>query len=78
MSENQPAQERSILANIFISPDEPRLRAGWRLLIQTIMFILFGVIIFIVASFLGLDSGDAPAALILQQVLSFIATTGSV
>lgn len=78
MSENQPAQERSILTKIFVSPDEPRLRAGWRLLIQTIMFILFGVIIFIVASFLGLDSGDAPAALILQQLLSFIVITGSV
>jgi len=78
MSENQPAQERSILANIFISLDEPRLRAAWRLLIQTIMFILFGVIIFILASFLGLDSEEVPAALILQQLLSFIAVTGSV
>lgn len=78
MSDMQPAQERSILANIFLSPDEPRLRAGWRLLIQTILFILFGVIIFIVASFLGLDSGDAPGTLILQQVLSLMAVTGSV
>lgn len=78
MSDMQPAQERSILANIFLSPDEPRLRAGWRLLIQTIMFLLFGVIIFIAASFLGLDSGEAPATLILQQLLSFIAITGSV
>ena len=78
MSDMQSAQERSVLANIFLAPDEPRLRAGWRLLIQTIMFLLFGVIIFIVASFLGLDSGDAPAALIFQQVLSLIAITGSV
>jgi len=75
---NQPAQERSVLANIFLAPDEPRLRAGWRLLIQTIMFLLFGVIIFIVASLLGLDSGNAPATLIFQQVLSLIAVTGSV
>ena len=78
MTENRPTSERSMLANIFVSPDEPRLRAGWRLLIQTIMFILFGSIIFIVASFLGLDSGEAPASLILQQLLSFIAVTGSV
>ena len=78
MSDMQPAQERSILANIFLSPDEPRLRAAWRLLIQTIIFIFLGVIIFIVASFLGLDSEEVPAALILQQLLSFIAVTGSV
>src|SRR5688572_26950530 len=78
MTENQRTPERSVLANIFISQDEPRLRAGWRLLIQTIIFIFLGVIIFIVASFLGLDSGDTPAALIFQQVLSLIAITGSV
>jgi len=78
MSENRPAQERSLLTNIFVSPDEPRLRAGWRLLIQTIMWILFGVILFIAASFLGIDFGSGSAASILEQVLNFIAITVSV
>ena len=32
--------QRSFLATIFISPSEPRLRAGWRLLIQTILLII--------------------------------------
>jgi uncharacterized protein len=35
----EPAQ-RSFLRRIFISPDEPRLRAGWRLLIHTILLII--------------------------------------
>ena len=78
MSDIQPAQERSVLANIFLSPDEPRLRAGWRLLIQTIMFLLFGTIIFIVVSLLGFESGSGSTTLIFEQVFNLIAVTGSV
>ena len=78
MSDMHPPQERSVLANIFLSPDEPRLRAGWRLLIQTIMFLLFGTIIFIVVSLLGFESGSGSTALIFEQVLNLIAVTGSV
>lgn len=74
MSEIQSAQERSILERIFISPDAPRLRAGWRLLIQTILFFLFGIIIVAIALGLGLDIGS----LIFGNVLNFIATTASV
>jgi len=78
MSENQPAQERSILTNIFVSPDEPRLRAGWRLLIQIIIFLLLGVIVFITASFLGFDPRGGSLAFLLEQVLNLIVYTGSV
>jgi membrane protease YdiL (CAAX protease family) len=39
-----PSSRRSLFAIIFLSPSEPRLRAGWRLLIQTILLIIFGVI----------------------------------
>src|SRR4026207_182909 len=78
MSDMQPTQKRSVLTNIFVSPDEPRLRAGWRLLIQTIMFILFGSIIFIVASLLGFNPGSGSTASIIEQVLNLIAVTGSV
>jgi len=74
MSEIQPTQERSILERIFFSPDEPRLRAGWRFLIQTILFFLFGTIVAILAVSLGLDLGS----LIFGNVLNFIAVTGSV
>ncbi len=37
----QPPARRSILAVIFISPNEPRLRAGWRLLAQTALMLPF-------------------------------------
>lgn len=74
MSEIQPTQERSILARIFMSSDQPRLRAGWRLLIHTILFFLIGTIVAILAASLGLDVGS----LIFGNVLNFIATTASV
>lgn len=74
MSEIQSAKERSFLERIFISPAAPRLRAGWRLLIQTILFFLFGTVIVILAASLGLDIGS----LIFGNVLNFIATTGSI
>ena len=74
MSEIQPAPDRSILARIFLSPDEPRLRAGWRLLIQTILLFIFGTLVSIVGSFLGIMSGS----LLWGQVLNFVIVTGSV
>jgi uncharacterized protein len=74
MSEIQPAQDRSILARIFLSPNEPRLRAGWRLLIQTILLIVLGAIVSIASSFLGPLNGS----LLWSQILNFIIITGSV
>lgn len=74
MSEIQPTQDRSILVRIFLSPDEPRLRAGWRLLIQTILLFVFGVVITIASGFLGPLSGS----LLWSQILNFIIITGSV
>jgi membrane protease YdiL (CAAX protease family) len=78
MSENQPPQERSILANIFVSPDEPRLRAGWRLLIQIIIYLFLGIVVFITAVFLGFEPGSSSFAFLLEQVLNLIVYTGSV
>ena len=45
MSESIIPPHRSLLATIFISPSEPRLRAGWRLLIQMILLIVLGIIV---------------------------------
>ena len=36
----QTQPKRSFFARVFISPDEPRLRAGWRLSLQTIMMVV--------------------------------------
>src|SRR5215217_4594062 len=74
MSEIQAPQDRSILARIFLSPNEPRLRAGWRLLIQTILLIVLGAVLSIASSFLGPLNGS----LLWSQILNFLIITGSV
>ena len=76
MSEIQPPQERSILARIFMAPDQPRLLAGWRLLLHTILLFIFGTIIAIAAGFIGFV--DESFTSILNQILNFIVVTGSV
>jgi uncharacterized protein len=76
MAEIQPLQERSILARIFISPDQPRLRAGWRLILQTVLLFLFGIVIAVVAGFAG--SVDESLTSIWNQILNFLVITGSV
>jgi hypothetical protein len=74
MSELQPRRERSFLATIFLSPDEPRLRAGWRLIIQTLLMFVFGTIFGGIAILLGLlDLGSLAG-----QILNFLIITVSV
>lgn len=77
MSEVQLKRERSLPARIFISPEEPRLRAGWRLLIQTILLVglLIGVVI--AASLFGIPQESLNSAWGNTLIL-FIAFTGSV
>ena len=74
MSEIQPRQERSILARIFLSPEEPRLRAGWRLLLHIFLMLLFGSILGVIAIALGILDLDS----IWGQILNFLIITGSV
>jgi hypothetical protein len=42
MTQNQTSSNRPPSGNFFMSADEPRLRAGWRLLIQTMILVLVG------------------------------------
>jgi membrane protease YdiL (CAAX protease family) len=42
MSQIQPEPEHSRLAELFFSPGETRLRAGWRLAIQSLILLLLG------------------------------------
>lgn len=72
--EAQP--KRNIFYWVFISSDEPRLRAGWRLLLQTLLFMVFGVIIFIVAGILNIDFQSSDS--IWGQILNFAAVTASI
>jgi membrane protease YdiL (CAAX protease family) len=43
---------RSILQRIFISEDEPRLRAGWRLICHTLLYFFFALLIIAIWGFL--------------------------
>jgi hypothetical protein len=83
MNDIQSSSNRSLLKRIFISPDEPRLRAGWRLLIQTILMILMFIIITgIFLAFIGqffFDANINPQIdLFLSQVIEFIAFLTSI
>lgn len=71
----QPAPQRNFFATVFLSPDEPRLRAGWRLLLQTILLVLISIPISFIA--ILVKTGES-AASILSQVLNLIAITGSI
>jgi membrane protease YdiL (CAAX protease family) len=75
VSEIQLKQERSLLASIFLSPDESRLRAGWRLLPQLILYILLSIVFFDISSALGHESSVSS---ILERVMDFLAITCSV
>src|SRR5687767_2673056 len=44
---DEPQRERSLLAQIFISPDEPRLRAGWRVVIYLLVSFVFLFVVMI-------------------------------
>jgi len=77
MSEIQPQRTRPLLARIFLSPEEPRLRAGWRLLIQTLLLFVFGAVIFIVSGFLGTFLKGS-LSLIRDQIVNFLIITSSV
>jgi hypothetical protein len=54
--------ERSFLAKIFLSPDERRLRAGWRLLLHTLLLFIIAIptslILIIASSLLPLASSS--------------------
>ena len=78
MIEATPTPRRSLLARIFISPDERRLRAGWRLLLQTLLvvflFVIAGIAVYAPATLLGLSR----ESLMLAQLTEFLAFTGSI
>jgi|SRR5271157_2321428 len=69
--------KHSFLATIFISPSEPRLRAGWRLLIQTIVLIILsgvaGLIFYFIPPSLILSS-----SLLIGELAELFAFAGSI
>ncbi len=78
MTEASPQpQKRSILAVIFLSPDEARLRAGWRLLIQILMMLVLSIVISIAFAPLLL-SLQGTAIFFFGQIAELIAFTASI
>ena len=67
---------KPFLQNVFLSPDQTRLRAGWRLLIQTLLMFVFGLIFGAIAALLGLLDGSLNS--IGAQILNFLIVTSSV
>ena len=65
------------LKHIFISIDEPRLRAGWRLLIQSI-FLIFLLICFTLPMAFSLELLNSPVGLLLSQVAELFGVSLSV
>lgn len=87
MSEIQPPTNRSFLENLFFSPGERRLRAGWRLLLQSVIVLVVGsclsivlvtVLIILDPSLLVSVSTLSPELLLLSTIAEAIAVTVSV
>lgn len=81
MTELETTPKRPFLKNVFLSPDEPRLRAGWRLAIQTVMLLVFsfcaGIPISLLALIPGIDLTGG-VFLALNQAVEVISITASV
>jgi hypothetical protein len=81
MSTENTSAPRSVLARIFLSPSERRLRAGWRLLIQFILFVLLTVcttIPFLIAINFSSNTTDTTRQMLVSTIAGFIAITVSV
>lgn len=77
MADLQITPTRPVLERIFLSPDERRLRAGWRLLAQTLLMIVLSVLAgFVILLFL--PPGEASNSLLIGQVVQLFVFTGSI
>jgi uncharacterized protein len=69
MSEIQPAPKRSFIARIFISPDESRLRAGWRLLLQTLLMIVISIPVSLIMELIRVGGNEFFLSQIVELVI---------
>lgn len=75
---SQLTSDRSVLARIFISPDERRLRSGWRLLGQFLILEVITVIFAISLGYAFLISPLQNRTLLILQVVTFLSVNTSV
>ena len=78
MTEHESKQKRPYLKTIFLSSDEPRLRAGWRLAIHAAGYNIFLICVTIPLVAPILLSGISPDNLALNEVIALFAVTISV
>jgi len=75
----EPNAPRHLLAQIFLSPDERRLRAGWRVLLQAILLLVFLTIVSIVvvlgAALLRIDLFALPPLSLIDLLPTALAMT---
>jgi len=76
---NEPIElpKRSCMTAIFISSSEPRLRAGWRLLIQTILLIILSAAVGLVFYFIS-PSLLLSSSLLFGELAELFAFIGSI
>ena len=71
---------KSLVKTTFISPDEPRLRAGWRLLLQTLLIFVIGtglgILMFVFPMPLAVT--QLATNMLANQIFELIAFTGSI
>ncbi|MCD6401040.1 MAG: CPBP family intramembrane metalloprotease [Anaerolineales bacterium] len=76
MMESSSDSKRSLLSRVFLSPEEKRLRAGWRILLQTlilvVLFFLFGLVLSFFINYLSNQ------ILFISQLSSLLAVTLSI
>lgn len=77
MSELAPSP-RPMWKRIFLSPQEPRLRAGWRLLAQTLLMVIIGNVIAMPINLLGLTIPWSEMSLVFEQIIGLLVITISV
>jgi membrane protease YdiL (CAAX protease family) len=78
LTENQTSTLKTFLKKAFQSPSEPRLRAGWRLVIHTIGYNLLLICIAIPFAIPILFLEISPENLLLNQAIALFAITPSV
>ncbi len=71
------APKRSILAIVFLSPNEARLRAGWRLLAQTLAMFIIAILLSPLAFISVLVTG-AQWQFLIGQFVEWIVLTASI
>ena len=77
----QTPPKRSLISTIFLSPNEPRLRAGWRFLIQSVLFIVLMIVLSIpvgLIAFYAHGNVSGTAYFIVNMLVELLGITVSV